>query len=315
MRKFYVLSVFFMLAALAAKAQLALQPGATWLFRSNLWGISYGEKWEYMSSSGNTIHMRVTTRCAGAFPGFPPCSQSVTVNDRYFTVTNDKVMLDGMLIADFSLQAGDSTASPYSYQAGITDSTGYCDSLRTHPATVIESGTETVNGLNSRYYVIRFVGGVMDDDNGQPVIQWGARKFSEYAWIVNGYWWFADQWIICDNIIIDPYIYRGLVCYYDDQFAAPAVCELTWFDWMDVNETDISDRISVYPNPATDILNIRLTDLQFPTTYKVLSADGKIVSGGSLLNNRLDVGAWPSGMYFLLLQNDGQTGRVAFVKQ
>lgn len=275
-----------------------------------MWGVEYGEKWEYQNSTGTpggqTITMKVTTKCLGS----PPvCPVPLSVVTKQFYVTADKVTLDGITIADFALQTGDTTASPFSYGGGSFSP--YCDSLANFPALVTQSGTENVNGVNSRYYVIRFLSGIMNDTDSI----WGARKFTEYNWIDTGYWWFADVWVLAPPHcpIVDPYVLRDLYCYYDD--LQPAMCDMTWFDRMSVDENDISAQTKIFPNPAADQLNITLPETSGNWKFKIISADGKQLSVGSLVGNRVDVAGLGAGIYFLVLDNGTKTGRVTFVKQ
>lgn len=294
-------------------AQLSLQPGATWLFRSQIWGVQYGEKWEYQSSAGSLVNMRVTTKCFGAPPGFPLNCVPEQVRTRQFTVTADKVETsDGITVADFSLQLGDLTDSPYNF-GSFPSEPGFCDSLRLIPAKVVESGTETVNGTGSRYYVIRYLAGLMGSG---PDSVWMERKFSEYAWIVGGYWWNADSWIFAQQCgIVDPIVMRVLECYYDNSFAQPAVCDQNWFTEMNVEKTELSMPVSVYPNPGTDRLNVSLPEGDAGWRYRVLSADGKQLAAGSLPGGQVDIAGLASGLYFLLLENGSRTARSPFVKQ
>ncbi len=63
-------------------------------------------------------------------------------------------------------------------------------------------------------------------------------------------WYFADEWPFPAGCsIIDPYVY-GISCYYDNQFSPclPCAAKIGSIK-MGVEETDISKRISVFPNP------------------------------------------------------------------
>lgn len=310
MSKNYIFSLIFILITSTVKAQLTLQPGATWLFRSTLWGVSYAEKWEYQGTTGSTVSMKVTIKCLNASPGHVPC-QNTGESVRTFTVVGDQVTLNGTLIADFSVQVGDLLPPPF---AGPGSGEPACDSLKQVPATVIETGNETVNGENSRYYIARYLVGMA---NGDSV--WATRKYSEYSWILSDdYWDFSDRYISAPGVcpVLDPFVLRSLVCYFDDEYGAPAVCnDVLWFDNLGVDETDISNRISVFPNPGTDVLNVNLPENNGHWRYKILSADGKQLSHGSLGTGQVEVSTLSSGMYFLLLENGSRTGRIPFVKQ
>lgn len=317
MRKTSTLTTFLLLfTLLGSRAQLTPRPGATWLFRSNLYGVQYGEKWEYQSSSsgpgGETVNMKVTVKCSGSSV---VCTSPLQVSNRTFLITGDKVLMaDGTVVADFSLQAGDTTASPFAYQIGngAGNDQAACDSMLRIPAQIINSGTETVNGQNSRYYVKRYLYEIMDD---MPLF--GNRKYSEYTWITGGYWTYADQWFSGGGCgYVDGYVSRYLECYYDNSYAMPAVCDREWFNKLGVEETDLSDRLTLYPNPSTDVLNIGLPETDGTWRYQIVSVDGKRLANGNLNgNNRVEVATLGSGLYFLLLENGSRTARMPFVKQ
>lgn len=67
----------------------------------------------------------------------------------------------------------------------------------------------------------------------------------------------------------------------------------------------------VYPNPATDILNIK--DLKDRADYKIINPEGKIISLGAV-NGQIDVSNLSTGIYFLELLGDRRE-IVRFIKQ
>jgi hypothetical protein len=69
------------------------------------------------------------------------------------------------------------------------------------------------------------------------------------------------------------------------------------------NESSISDVI-VYPNPATTILNVRMTDSR-AGTYKLINFLGQQVGAGELSPSGINVSALGTGVYILEV-NDGQ---------
>src|SRR5690625_2435064 len=67
---------------------------------------------------------------------------------------------------------------------------------------------------------------------------------------------------------------------------------------------------SIYPNPAQDQLNIRLTELPNNTTLKIYDIHGKLLENLVLseLETQLDVTEYASGMYFIkLIGKSGNT--------
>ena len=68
--------------------------------------------------------------------------------------------------------------------------------------------------------------------------------------------------------------------------------------------------IQVYPNPATDLLTLRVGEAMQnkPLNVTVVDVTGRMVFAESVSATelRLDVSQWPSGVYFMLIVQDGQ---------
>ena len=69
-------------------------------------------------------------------------------------------------------------------------------------------------------------------------------------------------------------------------------------------------KLQVYPNPATDLLTIRVGEAvpNKPLNVVVIDVMGRAVfkEAVSATDLRLDVSQWPSGVYFLQIEQDGQ---------
>ncbi|MBI4645899.1 MAG: T9SS type A sorting domain-containing protein, partial [Bacteroidia bacterium] len=76
------------------------------------------------------------------------------------------------------------------------------------------------------------------------------------------------------------------------------------------NETTATLDISVYPNPATDYVNIGNPSLQFEKA-EIVGINGNILRTYAQNLNRLGVSGLPDGMYLLRLY----AGNVIFVKK
>jgi hypothetical protein len=79
-------------------------------------------------------------------------------------------------------------------------------------------------------------------------------------------------------------------------------------------------KLSVYPSPAQDVLNIMIEQQDSKqiaiakTGYQLISADGRVVATGRLMNtvNTIDIHKLAKGIYFIKTNNMGST---SFVKQ
>lgn len=69
----------------------------------------------------------------------------------------------------------------------------------------------------------------------------------------------------------------------------------------DVNNT--KDGIQIYPNPATDFLNI--TKVSDKATYKIYNAAGQLVSNGNINGGRINVSALIKGAYVIAIEDKG----------
>ncbi|MBN4072487.1 T9SS type A sorting domain-containing protein [Crocinitomix catalasitica] len=102
---------------------------------------------------------------------------------------------------------------------------------------------------------------------------------------------------------------------------APKV-RMLMLDFTDVEEGAIEEKFDIYPNPATDILNISLTlNNAENTVINVLDISGKVINSryiGDVIGNSnitLDVADFASGVYFVEVVNaDGKQNK-KFVKK
>jgi len=69
----------------------------------------------------------------------------------------------------------------------------------------------------------------------------------------------------------------------------------------DVNNT--KDGIQIYPNPATDFLNV--TKVSEKATYKIYNAAGQLVSNGAINGGRINVSALVKGAYVIAVEDKG----------
>lgn len=79
------------------------------------------------------------------------------------------------------------------------------------------------------------------------------------------------------------------------------------------------EMVSMYPNPASNVLNIVLPDnYELNGTVKVYNTLGQMVYNTSLSasnHHSIDVSGYQSGVYFVKVQNGSQTKTLQFVKQ
>jgi len=101
---------------------------------------------------------------------------------------------------------------------------------------------------------------------------------------------------------------KGDICEGDAETFDVTIDECT-----SVNENAIKS-LKVYPNPASNMLNIGLSDIQsHKITMNLVNAEGKIVHAQKInnqstsLNTSIDVSGLPQGIYYLVFTDDTET--------
>jgi len=74
------------------------------------------------------------------------------------------------------------------------------------------------------------------------------------------------------------------------------------------------NKIELFPNPATDILQVVLPVTHSDLYYTVYDASGKILETAQLTDATIDIHHLHPGTYFLEIKNDQTTGRTSFIK-
>ncbi|KMQ62112.1 hypothetical protein ACM40_07310 [Chryseobacterium sp. BLS98] len=80
-----------------------------------------------------------------------------------------------------------------------------------------------------------------------------------------------------------------------------------------VDETTKSKEISIYPNPAADVLNI--SGLFSQAEYEIFSVSGQKMGEGRISGNTVDVRHLAKGIYFIQLKSEGNTIRLKFIRK
>jgi len=69
--------------------------------------------------------------------------------------------------------------------------------------------------------------------------------------------------------------------------------------------TNTKDDIQLYPNPATDVLNI--TKVSDKASYKIYSAAGQLVGNGTVSGGKINVSSLIKGVYMISIDDKGKT--------
>ncbi len=77
-----------------------------------------------------------------------------------------------------------------------------------------------------------------------------------------------------------------------------------------LNEINPESKIKIFPNPATEILNIELTGINYDVLLSVLSPDGKLIQKqkaspvNHTIQSQLNLSELQKGIYLLKVEND-----------
>jgi hypothetical protein len=78
--------------------------------------------------------------------------------------------------------------------------------------------------------------------------------------------------------------------------------------------TNIKNDIQLYPNPASDILNI--TKVSDKASYKIYSAAGQLVGNGTVSGGKINVSSLIKGVYMITIDDKGkETFNAKFIKK
>ncbi len=85
--------------------------------------------------------------------------------------------------------------------------------------------------------------------------------------------------------------------------------------WISIEDITAEKRLAVYPNPTTDILNIR-TDFDEETKYRILSMKGQLLMSGSFSKNtELNIRHLERAVYILELTAGNNSRRIKVIRQ
>lgn len=77
-----------------------------------------------------------------------------------------------------------------------------------------------------------------------------------------------------------------------------------------VNENQLASGISISPNPASDLMSIKVSGAESDITIEVTNTLGQVVysalESGAIFNHQVDVSGWTSGVYLVTLSSAGK---------
>ncbi len=87
---------------------------------------------------------------------------------------------------------------------------------------------------------------------------------------------------------------------------------------LSTDEYFVNNKVTLYPNPTSNILNIKLANNAMPDSYKIYNMLGQLISTTEVKNvSQLEINtsALSNGMYFIKLFKEGSTTSLPFIKE
>ncbi len=80
---------------------------------------------------------------------------------------------------------------------------------------------------------------------------------------------------------------------------------------------EINTEFRVYPNPTSNVLNVRLKDDVQSASARIFNFSGQLVKSTNLKgqDTALDVGNLPTGIYIIEVITDTETKQLKFIKE
>lgn len=304
MKKFY-LAVMYIIATCTCSAQNTWAPvGATWKYTyySSGWGIYIS--YLTMTSIGDTTIQGKECRVLNLTG---PVSDPF-INEFFYTYeSNDTVWLyDGnnfKVLYNFNLQPGNHFIS---YGPQLFD---ICSANETS-VKVDSIGLEMMNGYNLKYQIV---------------------SMDEWMWGFQNCNLFEPFYKIYEKIGCIKYMFPQFMCAVD----IPGVCELRCYEDDEIGFIDFgiydscnyeygvgvkninSDNfIMIFPNPATEYLDIELGDIKNDCTLELFNSRAQSIKTYKLnqLQTRINISDLPKGIYILKFENNNQIHRSKMLK-
>jgi len=84
-----------------------------------------------------------------------------------------------------------------------------------------------------------------------------------------------------------------------------------------ISESDLQNAISISPNPANDIINLKVNSSMLGSTYRMIETTGRVILTGKIAseNSEIDISNLSKGIYFLEILINGKRQTLKIVKQ
>ena len=202
----------------------------------------------------------------------------------------------------------------YGFKFIVKDTVTNCETMYSYQSAYVNNITSSfLNVIAKPGYNL---GPVCQGDAVGLGIAATAMSGPTFNWTANGTFLLST---LATSVIVNPTVTTTYIAYANDgtcQFNGSAAT-VTVNICTGVNETDNKIGISIYPNPAKDILTIELNNYTNTVLASVYSIDGQLIKDEELLgdNNKISVSDLTSGIYFVIIKNDTKGHTFKFIKE
>ena len=88
--------------------------------------------------------------------------------------------------------------------------------------------------------------------------------------------------------------------------------------FLSVDDFELANTISIYPNPASNVLNIKADENNLPDGYKIYNMLGQLITDVKINNTsdlNINTSSYSNGMYFIKINKDNNTLSLPFIKK
>lgn len=315
MKKVFAI-ILLQLFILTSFSQNWCPPGATWYYGYTHDSVLSGSYFKLQYTGDTVINSINAQKIEGVHVYYEAALGGIGISgfdEQYTYADSDRVYLwrDGSFIVlyDFSLSVGDTLSVAGLVNVG-------CDTVG---AVKVDSvGTMVINSEVLRYISVSPTSSSMWGWNGRIVEKIG--PIYNYNHPVYPYSFMLptpDTIPWCGTYGFPSA--GNFRCYSDDIFGfysnTTVPCDYT----VSIKQNNISKEIVVYPNPAFEMISIRIKSINTTsqeTIFSVYDVLGNLVHQMSILNkeNSVDISSLPSGIYFYTLKSNNHFVDGKFVK-
>lgn len=293
--KIFLASILFTLTSFTSNAQVWIDEGAVWHY--DFWNLFVVGYYEYTYTQDTLIDGHLCQMIEGEkrtffdTPDFDLMSES-ELSPQFTYVSGDTVFYrnndEFHVLLNFGAEVGDSW---------VISTLPFDVCHDTSRVEVLETGFLTIDGEDYRTITIAPTSTSAYGFSGVFVERFG-NVSAGLAPFLHPFPYAYE----CDSlseVAIVEWDFVGFSCFQDNSFSLYNPYDKHCGYYTEIEENE-SQQISLYPNPATDFIEIKgIANTTQETKYHIYDLSGHLVQSGILMNQRIDLADLTSGTYFV----------------